>query len=259
MAMTSRDGGKHVGRDRRRLPDGVLGPIKNKPVRLADGTIVSGSSTEIDGSPSVWRVHFERSERPRPHLDDRPTAGGDDGPRTGRHSAGHPGPPGRAAAGRRAHADRSASSRRGPATAAAPWTPLALYARCRIRTRALDAVTLRDGRHVIVYNHTTAGAHAAERRRCHATARRGPRRFALESDVKRGWRPGTRSQSVFTTHSRTTPLTTKTAVSVQRESRCGRRGSCRSRRATTRSRRSPRPSRGSRCPCDRCAARPRRR
>lgn len=40
-----------------RLPDGILGPIKNKPIALADGSILSGSSSEHDG----WRVHIERS------------------------------------------------------------------------------------------------------------------------------------------------------------------------------------------------------
>jgi predicted neuraminidase len=40
-----------------RLPDGILGPIKNKPVQLADGTILAGSSTEHDG----WVVHMERT------------------------------------------------------------------------------------------------------------------------------------------------------------------------------------------------------
>ncbi len=45
----------------RRLPDGILGPIKNKPVRLDDGTIVASSSTESPERPSSWRVHFERS------------------------------------------------------------------------------------------------------------------------------------------------------------------------------------------------------
>jgi predicted neuraminidase len=34
-----------------------LGPIKNKPVALAGGDVLSPSSTEHDG----WRVHFERS------------------------------------------------------------------------------------------------------------------------------------------------------------------------------------------------------
>ena len=33
----------------------LLGPVKNKPIQLADGTIVCPSSTEHDG----WRVHFE--------------------------------------------------------------------------------------------------------------------------------------------------------------------------------------------------------
>ena len=56
MVMTSHDDGEHWSAPRR-LPDGVLGPIKNKPVQLADGTIVSPSSTE----EGRWAVHFERS------------------------------------------------------------------------------------------------------------------------------------------------------------------------------------------------------
>ena len=40
-----------------RLPEGILGPIKNKPVQLANGDILCGSSTEGDG----WKVHFERT------------------------------------------------------------------------------------------------------------------------------------------------------------------------------------------------------
>ncbi len=35
-----------------------VGPDKNKPVRLADGTILSGSASETNG----WKVHFARSE-----------------------------------------------------------------------------------------------------------------------------------------------------------------------------------------------------
>lgn len=52
----SGDGGR-TWSSARRLPDGILGPIKNKPVELADGTILCPSSTEHDG----WRVHFERT------------------------------------------------------------------------------------------------------------------------------------------------------------------------------------------------------
>jgi predicted neuraminidase len=40
------------------LPDGLIGPVKNKPVLLSDGSILSPSSTEGNG----WNVHFERSE-----------------------------------------------------------------------------------------------------------------------------------------------------------------------------------------------------
>lgn len=56
MVMTSSDGGQTWSAPHR-LPNGILGPIKNKPVELPDGTILAGSSTEDQG----WRVHFERS------------------------------------------------------------------------------------------------------------------------------------------------------------------------------------------------------
>ena len=58
MVTTSGDGGRTWSKPRR-LPDGILGPIKNKPVVLADGAWLAGSSTE--GGPTGWRVHFEIS------------------------------------------------------------------------------------------------------------------------------------------------------------------------------------------------------
>jgi alpha-L-fucosidase len=41
-----------------RLREGVLGPIKNKPVQLHDGTILSPSSSEDNG----WKAHIEKSK-----------------------------------------------------------------------------------------------------------------------------------------------------------------------------------------------------
>jgi len=56
MLITSSDEGKTWSAPVR-LPDGILGPIKNKPIQFADGSILSGSSTEHEG----WQVHVERS------------------------------------------------------------------------------------------------------------------------------------------------------------------------------------------------------
>src|SRR5207249_5064177 len=56
MMMTSEDGGKTWSKPRR-LPDGILGPIKNKPAQLTDGAWLCPSSTE--GTATGWRVHFE--------------------------------------------------------------------------------------------------------------------------------------------------------------------------------------------------------
>ena len=57
MLTTSTDDGKTWSKPQR-LPEGILGPIKNKPVQLANGDILCPTSTEGDGG---WRVHFERS------------------------------------------------------------------------------------------------------------------------------------------------------------------------------------------------------
>jgi predicted neuraminidase len=45
-----------------RLYNGLYGPVKNKPVLLADGSILSPTSVEIPSPKGrCWRVHFERS------------------------------------------------------------------------------------------------------------------------------------------------------------------------------------------------------
>ena len=59
MSRTSTDQGR-TWSSARRLPDGILGPIKNKPVRCATGHRLA-KHTESPQTPSTWRVHFERS------------------------------------------------------------------------------------------------------------------------------------------------------------------------------------------------------
>lgn len=56
MLTTSVDDGR-TWSEPRRLPEGVLGPIKNKPVELADGTLLCPSSAE--SKATGWTIHFE--------------------------------------------------------------------------------------------------------------------------------------------------------------------------------------------------------
>ncbi|QNF34726.1 exo-alpha-sialidase [Adhaeribacter swui] len=58
MLRTSTDNGKTWG-PAEKLPEGILGPIKNKPVQLANGTILAPSSTETN---EKWRIHLEQSQ-----------------------------------------------------------------------------------------------------------------------------------------------------------------------------------------------------
>jgi predicted neuraminidase len=55
LARTSADGGR-TWSEAIRLPPGILGPIRAKPVELPGGAVLAGSSTEHAG----WVVHMER-------------------------------------------------------------------------------------------------------------------------------------------------------------------------------------------------------
>ena len=55
MLITSTDGGETWSAPRR-LPENILGPIKNKPVQLSDGTILCASSTRRAGRASTSRA-----------------------------------------------------------------------------------------------------------------------------------------------------------------------------------------------------------
>lgn len=131
------------------LPDGIIGPVKNHPLELADGTLLCGSSTEGKG----WRVHFETTAdhgqtwRKTPPIND----GRDVGliqPALLRAR------PDGVIALMRSTAGRIYESR--SADRGETWTTPAPTALPNPNS-GVDAVTLRDGRHVLVYNPIAEG------------------------------------------------------------------------------------------------------
>jgi predicted neuraminidase len=153
MTRTSRDNGRSWS-DAQRLPDGILGPIKNKPVRLADGTLLSPSSTESNDQPSKWRVHFERSSDSgrtwtvaRP-LDNEASPIDAIQPSVLLHAGGRLQAVGRT----RSRRVFETWSEDGGKT----WSSLKLTVLPN-PSAGTDAVTLADGRQLIVYNHTAKG------------------------------------------------------------------------------------------------------
>jgi predicted neuraminidase len=148
MVMTSTDDGRTWSTPER-LPDGVIGPVKNKPVQLANGDLLSGSSTEHDG----WRVHLERStDDGRTWAVTLPLNDGQQiaaiQPSILTHRDGRLQALGRTRSGRLFDTWSSDGGR--------TWTPLALMALPN-PSAGTDAVTLRDGRQLLVYNHTAKG------------------------------------------------------------------------------------------------------
>ena len=128
-----------------RLPENVLGPVKNKPVQLTNGDILCGSSTEGNG----WKVHFERtSDWGRTW---QVTAPVNDGKSIG---AIQPSllfqPDGTLLAVGRTHNEKlfRIQSRDQGVT----WDPMELTDLPNPDS-GTDAVTLQDGRQLLVYNH----------------------------------------------------------------------------------------------------------
>ncbi len=58
MVMTSDDEGK-TWSEPAKLPEGILGPIKNQPIQLEDDIILSPSSSET--KKGIWTIHLETS------------------------------------------------------------------------------------------------------------------------------------------------------------------------------------------------------
>lgn len=148
MLRTSADAGK-TWSSATRLPDGILGPIKNKPVQLANGDLLSPTSSEHDG----WRVHFERSHDLGKTWEK--TAPVNDGKEFGAiqpsilfHGADRLGAVGRTKQGKvfQVWSEDGGKS----------WGKLGATSLPNPNS-GTDAVTLKDGRHLLVYNHTAKG------------------------------------------------------------------------------------------------------
>ena len=158
VVCESTDGGRTWG-ELRRLEGDAVGPVKNKPLVRRDGSVIAGASSEDNG----WRVHFEHS-----------TDGGRTFVRTGAvHAA--PDTKGSGGAGGLVSAIQPSLLELGgekllavgrttqgrifeieSADAGKTWGELRLGTLPNPNA-GTDAVTLFDGRHLLVYNHTDKG------------------------------------------------------------------------------------------------------
>ncbi len=164
MMMRSNDGGRSWSAAER-LPRGILGPIKNKPIELLDGTLLCPSSTES----LVWRCHLEstpdhgRSWQKLPALRGSRT-GGSIQPSILRY------PDGQMQIVCRSRQRMITSCRSVDGMRWDRMAPLGLPN----PDSGIDAVVLADGRALLVYNHTVRG--------------RTPLNLAWSTDGRR-WQP----------------------------------------------------------------------
>lgn len=143
MLATSSDAGAHWSKPSR-LPDGLLGPIKNRPIQMPNGDILCPSSTEDNG----WQVHFERT----PDLGKTwtKTLPVNDGKAIGAIQPSFL----RLAKGRLEAIGRTRQDRLFEIESTdegKTWGPMRL-GELPNPNSGTDAITLRDGRHLIVFN-----------------------------------------------------------------------------------------------------------
>ena len=148
MWLTSPDGGA-TWELPRRLPETIDGPVKNKPVLLSNGTLLCGSSTEYDG----WRLHFElTSDWGRTWKRIGPINDGKEfnaiQPTILAHQDGRLQVLCRS---REGNIVTSWSQDSGQS-----WSPVERTTLPNPNS-GIDAVSLKDGRHLLIYNHTKKG------------------------------------------------------------------------------------------------------
>ncbi|HYT94289.1 MAG TPA: sialidase family protein [Gemmataceae bacterium] len=148
LLLTSDDGGKTWSKPRR-LPDGFVGSTKNNPIPLPDGSILHPSSTEDNG----WRLHFERSDSGATKWEKiGPIHDGKDFGAIQPTILTHPGGKLQALCRTRQKVIAETWSTDDGKT----WSKLAATTLPNPNS-GIAAVTLTDGRHLLVYNHTPKG------------------------------------------------------------------------------------------------------
>jgi predicted neuraminidase len=152
LLRLSEDNGKTWG-EPRRLPDGILGPIKNKPVQLKDGSILSGSSAEGFKVGPSWQIHFERSRDNGVTWEKIAVEQPATGPASIQPSILFLRDGGLMSVGRTKNAKvfSTISNDQGSTWSKVDLTDLPNP------NSGTDAVTLKDGRHLLIYNHTAKG------------------------------------------------------------------------------------------------------
>jgi predicted neuraminidase len=126
------------------LPRGFLGPIKDKPIQLSSGRIISGSSEEKGG----WRIHFEYSDDEgstwtRTKTIEAPIGVGAIQPTLLQSANGKVISLGRTDSGKIFYTDSADDG--------VTWSPLILLDMDNPNS-GIDAVTLKSGRFLLVYN-----------------------------------------------------------------------------------------------------------